>query len=191
MKKTSMQRMTSAALLVAMGIIIPMFSPLKIVIEPASFTLASHVPIFMSVFISPATAVAVTIGTALGFFLGGFPITIVLRAASHIVFVLCASYYLKYYKDITQSPFKTRVFSFIIGLIHTICEVIVVSFFYFGGSFGDGYYDQGFLYSVIYIIGIGGLVHSMVDFEIAFFITKAITKKREIALMFGSINYDS
>jgi niacin transporter len=49
--------MTIAALLSAIGIIIPMFSPIKLVIEPASFTFASHVPIFIAMFISPVVAI--------------------------------------------------------------------------------------------------------------------------------------
>ena len=58
--------MVIAALLCAIGIIIPLFSPLKIILEPMSFTLASHVPTFLAMFISPVTAIFVSIGTAIG-----------------------------------------------------------------------------------------------------------------------------
>ena len=68
----SVQKLTTAALLIAIGIIIPMFSPLKILIEPASFTLASHVAVMLAMFISPGVAGAVAVGTTLGFFFGGF-----------------------------------------------------------------------------------------------------------------------
>ena len=191
MKRASVQRMTSAALLIALGVIIPMFSPIKIVIPPASFTLASHVPIFMAMFISPATAIAVTIGTTFGFFLGGFPITIVLRAASHIIFVCIGAYYLSRNPDITQSPVKRRIYSLIIGLVHTIAEVVVVSFFYFGGGVSADYYNQGFFYSVILLVGLGGLIHSMFDFEIAWIITRAISKQDEVSQLFSSITFPS
>ena len=40
-RDTKLQTMVVAALLCAIGIVIPMFAP-KIVLEPASFTLASH-----------------------------------------------------------------------------------------------------------------------------------------------------
>jgi len=56
-----------SALLCAVGIIIPMFSPLRFVIEPASFTLGSHIATFIAMFISLPVAIAVSLGTSLGF----------------------------------------------------------------------------------------------------------------------------
>lgn len=47
---------------------IPMFSPLKIVIPPASFTVASQVAVFIAMFISPAVGISVALGTTLGIF---------------------------------------------------------------------------------------------------------------------------
>lgn len=187
MKKLSLKRMTSAALLVALGIIIPTFSPLKIVIEPASFTLASHVPIFMAMFISPATALAVAIGTTVGFFMGGFPIVVVLRAASHILFVTLGSYYLKKSPQITVSPARLRVFSFAIGVIHAAGEVAVSSLFYFGNRMTSGYYQNGFVYSILLLVGVGTVIHSMIDFEISWLLTKAICKDSNVAALFSGI----
>jgi niacin transporter len=86
--KIDLKTMITAALLCAVGIIIPILSPVKFVMEPASFTLASHVALFIAMFISPFTAAIVAVGTSLGFLLGGFPIVIVARAATHIVFAL-------------------------------------------------------------------------------------------------------
>lgn len=68
MKTNSVKRLTISALLIAMGIIIPMVMP-RITIGPASFTLASHVPVFIAMFISPVVAIAVSLGTGFGFFL--------------------------------------------------------------------------------------------------------------------------
>ena len=41
MKRTKTYQLALAGMLIAVGIIIPTFSPIKIIIEPASFTLAS------------------------------------------------------------------------------------------------------------------------------------------------------
>lgn len=95
MSSQKLYRLVVAALLCAVGILIPMFSPIKVTIEPASFTLASHVAIFLAMFVSPGVAVSVSVGTTLGFFLAGFPITVVMRAASHIVFALVGSLYIQ------------------------------------------------------------------------------------------------
>ena len=41
------QNLTLSAVLTAFSILIPMIMPVKVIIGPASFTLASHVPIFI------------------------------------------------------------------------------------------------------------------------------------------------
>ncbi|MEG2915982.1 MAG: hypothetical protein RR839_06035, partial [Oscillospiraceae bacterium] len=69
------KNMVISALLCALGIVIPMFFP-KIVLPPASFTLASHVPIFIAMMLSPSIAVTVAIGTTFGFLLSGLPIIV-------------------------------------------------------------------------------------------------------------------
>ena len=76
MNRNNSSSMVISALLCAIGIIIPIISPLKITLEPASFTLASHVAIFIAMFISPASALFVAAGTAAGFMIAGFPIAV-------------------------------------------------------------------------------------------------------------------
>jgi len=71
-KHNRLFQLTASALLCAIGIVIPIFSPVKIILGPASFTLASHVAIFIAMFISPACAAVVALGTTFGFFIGGF-----------------------------------------------------------------------------------------------------------------------
>lgn len=168
MSSQKLYRLVIAALLCAVGILIPMFSPIKITIDPASFTLASHVAIFLAMFISPGVAIAVSIGTTLGFFLAGFPITVVMRAASHIVFAIVGSLYIQKHADVALHPSKpaSLFFSFLIGALHGLCEVLVILPFYFGGSMA-AYQAKGFFVSVVLLVGVGSIVHSMVDFAIA------------------------
>lgn len=172
-KKT--QQLVIAAVLCAVGILIPTISPLKIVIEPASFTLASHVAVFIAMFISPGVAVGVAVGTALGFLLGGFPMTIVARAASHFVFAFGGAIFLKKKSDWMDSAHKTIVFSLVISVVHAICEVLVVLPFYVSGQGVDG-----ILYPVFGLVGIGTIIHSMIDFYIAYFIWHTIKKSTRI-----------
>ena len=77
-KKT--QFMTMTALLTAIAILIPIIMPFKIVIPPASYTLGSHIPIFIAMFLSPLMAAFVIIASSLGFLMAGYPMVIVLRA---------------------------------------------------------------------------------------------------------------
>ena len=99
-KSKSLYHLVLAGVLCAIGIIIPMFSPIKIRIDPMSFTLASHVAVFLAMFISPAVGAAVALGTTLGFFLGGFSLPIVLRALSHIIFVALGAIYLQRHPEL-------------------------------------------------------------------------------------------
>ena len=86
MKSKNINQLVLAGVLCGIGIVVPMLMP-KIVIGPMSFTLASHVAIFIAMFISPKLAAVVCLGTTLGFFMTT-PVIIALRAASHICFAL-------------------------------------------------------------------------------------------------------
>ncbi|HHV10553.1 MAG TPA: hypothetical protein GXX75_09795 [Clostridiales bacterium] len=154
--------MTTAALLSAVGILIPLISPIKIQIEPASFTLASHVPIIIAMFISPAVAAVVALVTSFGFLIAGFLPVVVFRALTHIVFAMIGAFILKKNGNILNS-FKTAIpFVLLITIIHAVCEVIVSSIFYFKGQS-----TSSFLVMVIGLVGLGTLVHGTIDFIIA------------------------
>lgn len=168
-----LQTMTIAALLSAIGILIPMYAP-KIVIPPASYTLASHVPIFIAMFISPFVAIAVAIISGFGFLIAGFPLVIVLRAFSHIVFATVGGFILKKYGNLLSTTKSTVLFSLFVSLIHAVFEVGVVTFFYWGTAMPSTYYDKGYLATVIGLVGVGTIIHSMVDFTIALFVWKPI-----------------
>ena len=183
MKASAIQKMTASALLIAVGIVVPLFMPIRVVLEPASFTLASHVAIFLAMMLSPAIAVAVSLGTTIGFFFGGFPIVVVYRAATHLIFAVAGAVWLKKAPYILASPLDSRKFSLAIGLIHAAAEVMVVGAFYFGGSMGSHYYEQGFLRSVMLLVGVGSAVHSMVDFELALVIYRALGHNRDFVAL--------
>ncbi|MBO0473150.1 niacin transporter [Enterococcus sp. DIV0840] len=185
MKKNSVRHLTISALLVAMGIIIPMVMP-RITIGPASFTLASHVPVFLAMFFSPGVAIAVSLGTGFGFFLSATPI-IALRALSHLFFAVIGAFYLQKHPTIvlTKSKFvlfngRFQLFNFVIGLIHSAAELAVVSVFYTMGNMPETYYSQGYMYSIFLLMGIGGLIHSLIDYNIAYFVANALSKQFDI-----------
>ncbi|MDN5315142.1 MAG: niacin transporter [Clostridiales bacterium] len=186
MNRNRLVKMVTAAMLIAVSIAIPMFSPFKIILEPASFTLASHVAIFIAMFISPAVAISVAAGATLGFLLGGFPIVIVLRAASHLIFVAIGAILLQKRPQLMENKVKLIGFAFIISVIHAVSEVLVVMPFYFGSSMPEGYYARGFLLTVIGLVGVGTVVHSLVDFAIARAVWAAVRKASGKSIVAGS-----
>jgi len=161
-RKSNVFKLTATAVLIAVGVLIPMVAP-RIVIGPASYTLASHVAIFIAMFISPSVAVGVTLGTTIGFFFGGFPLVIVFRAASHIVWALPGAIYLSRVDKFNISWVRLRVFSFVIAVVHAVAEVAAVAIFYLGAGFP---YGVGAAW-ILGFIGLGTVIHSMVDLEIA------------------------
>ena len=186
MKTNSVKRLTISALLIAMGIIIPMVMP-RITIGPASFTLASHVPVFIAMFISPVVAIAVSLGTGFGFFLSATPI-IALRALSHLIFAVIGAVILQKHPEIlinkegkfTLLNGKLQLFNVGIGVIHSAAELVVVSVFYTMGNLPGTYYTAGFMYSIFLLRGVGGLIHSLVDFSIAYFLASTLSKHVDI-----------
>ncbi|HFD6465642.1 TPA: hypothetical protein ACF5NR_002788 [Enterococcus hirae] len=185
MKKKSVRSLTISALLIAMGVIIPMVMP-KIMIPPASFTLASHVPIFIAMFFSPGIAITVALGTTFGFLLTT-PVIIALRALSHLIFAVIGSWYLQKKPEIvlkngqfTLANWRFQCFNFVIGIIHSIAEMLVVSVFFFVGNMPETYYSEGYFYTVFILMGIGGLIHSLVDYNIAYFVAGTLSKYFDI-----------
>jgi niacin transporter len=163
--------LTTAALLTALAILIPQVMP-KIVIPPASFTLASHVPIMIGMLISPAVAVVVSLGSTLGFLISGLPIEITFRAATHVIFALIGSLFLWKHRDYTQG-LKFQLFNVVIAIIHTLAEVAII---YLLLTTGFSHLDGRNLSSLLLVLGIGGFIHSLIDFNIALFLARAIHK---------------
>lgn len=178
MRKNSVRKLTIAALLIAMGVIIPMIMP-KIVIGPASFTLASHVPLFAAMFFSPQIAVAVALGTAFGFLLTA-PFIIALRALSHVIFAIIGSLYLQKHPEIVNNNKKFQWYNVWIGLIHALAELIVVAVVLIGGNQAQTVYEGNFLLFIFGFIGIGGLIHSLIDYNIALFVMRPLSKNFDI-----------
>ena len=173
----STQNLTITGLLTAIGIFIPLIMPFKVVIGPASFTLGSHVPVNMAMFRKPSTAAIVAVGTAIGFMMAGFPIIIVARALTHLVFAALGAFYLQKAPRTLVKTSSRTIFSLIINSIHGLGEVAIV---YILTATGVTPPSDGFMYTLIVLIGIGTLIHGMVDFEIAYQITKAIEKRAKL-----------
>lgn len=163
--------MVVAALLSAVGILIPMVMP-RFVIEPMSYTLASHVPVFLAMFISPVVGLAVTMVSSIGFFLAGFSPVVVLRALSHLLFVFLGAWLLLKREGLLKTTQGIVGFGLLTGLVHAAAEVIVVTFFYVGGSLPSAFAQHGYWRSVMLLVGVGTVVHSLVDFALALLIWK-------------------
>lgn len=110
-------------------------------------------------------------------------------AACIISFDFCCDWFLVFAKE-TRNRFKNgqftlanwrfQSFNFVIGIIHSIAEMLVVSVFFFVGNMPETYYSEGYFYTVFILMGIGGLIHSLVDYNIAYFVAGTLSKYFDI-----------
>jgi niacin transporter len=176
-RNENVMRLAVAALLVAVGILIPMFMPLKLYILPMSFTLASHVAIFIAMFISPVVAFAVTIGTTVGFVFSGLPMDVWLRALSQVVWAVLGSMWLKANPDILYKPVPSTLFCLVVAVVHGALEVMVIFCLYFGGFGGvaEKFQESGYLV-IFLLVGAGTLIHSCIDYALSLLVWRPIRK---------------
>lgn len=179
-QRLRIRNLTLSAILTAFGILIPIIMPVKLVLGPASFTLASHVPLFMAIFISPAVAVSVALGTAAGFFLSGFGPIIVARALTHVIFALVGALLIKKHPQLLKKP--RHIFLLALGLnaLHGLFE--------FGAVIGLTWTDQlssAYLYSMLGLIGLGSMVHGMIDFYLALYCWRLFLGKEKASSTSG------
>ncbi len=181
-RSQSIYRLAVAALLCAVGIMIPMVMPAKIYIPPMSFTLASHVAIFLAMCISPGIALAVSLGTTVGFVFSGLPMDVWLRALSHVVWAVGGALWLKKYPDTFYSAGSNVLFCGATALVHAILELVVVFALYLGGLSGmvEKFASGGFT-SIILLVGVGTFLHSCVDYAISLLVWRPIRKVGGVA----------
>ncbi|NMM62769.1 ECF transporter S component [Clostridium sp. P21] len=159
----NIKRLTYSGLLTALAIVIPLtLGFLKIQIGPFSATLAAHVPLFISMFLGPFSAVMVGIGSALGFLVSS-PAVIAARAFMHTFVGLTGALLIK--KGV---PFSKVIF--ITAPIHAILEAVAVIPFGFT------------MYKVLVVVGVGSFLHHMVDGMIAFALVAALAKNLRLDL---------
>ncbi|CYV69826.1 hypothetical protein [Streptococcus suis] len=171
--KNSVKQLSISAILTAFAILIPLMMPIKIIIGPASYTLASHIPLFISMFISPATAIFVALGSSLGFFLAGFPIVIVFRALTHLFFLTVGAVLVKRLPILMDSK-RFLLLGIGLNLLHGLGEYIVVMVLTSGQQTSVTYWI-----TMLGLVGVGSAIHGLLDFSLAYYFWK-ILKERKI-----------
>lgn len=167
----STKQLVYAALLIALGALIPAVMP-KIDTGIASYTLGSHVPVMLAMFISPVTTILVAIGTAISYLLTSTPV-VAARALSHLIFAIIGSFMIQKNSNIIKTSKEETKFNVFIGLIHIAFECLVVAVVLFQGTESL----EAVLTTLFIAIGLGGFIHSFIDF----FITAKVAKALKLA----------
>lgn len=146
------------AILTSLALLIPLAFGgfLGITLPPFSATLASHVPVMIAMTISPLTALTVAAGSALGFLIKLGPV-IAARASVHMVFGFLGA--LLYKKGMGL----TKILILMLP-VHALLEALIVI------PFGFTLYNAGV------VIGVGTVLHHIMDSIITIFIAGLLTK---------------
>lgn len=161
--KMNTKKLTIAALLTALAIIIPFVVVFKVVIPPFTATLGSHVPMFIAMLMGPQIAIMVGLGSALGFFLN-LGAVVGLRALMHVFIGVAGA-------KLIENGMSFGKAAFITAPLHGLLEaLIVVPFIGFDA------------YQVLIITGVGTILHHGADAVIAGLIIKFLEKSKTISL---------
>ncbi|MBO3642382.1 hypothetical protein [Streptococcus suis] len=170
--KNSVKQLSISAILTAFAILIPLMMPIKIIIGPASYTLASHIPLFIAMFISLATAIFVALGSSLGFFLAGFPIVIVFRALTHLFFLTLGAVLVKRFPILMDSK-RFLLLGIGLNLLHGLGEYIVVMVLTSGEQTSATYWI-----TMLGLVGVGSAIHGLLDFSLAYYFWKMLKDRK-------------
>ncbi|MCD2346518.1 ECF transporter S component [Clostridium guangxiense] len=156
--KTNIKKLTFSALLTALAIVIPVVFGgfLRITIPPFSATLASHVPMFIAMLISPEVAIIVGIGSAFGFLITATPV-IAARALTHAAVGFVGAILIRRGVSFRKTIALTAP-------VHAILEALIVIPFGFTA------------YNAIIVVGIGTILHHFADGVISSIFASSIEK---------------
>ena len=152
------------AILTALAIMIPVAfgGVLGVYIPPFSATLASHVPLMLGMLISPAIAAAVGVGSAIGFLIKLANPVIAARAAMHTIVGYTGAVLVR--KGI---PYPLALL--ITAPVHGFLEALIVV------PFGFDLYKAGV------VVGVGTVLHHLVDSGIAITVLGMLRSARRLA----------
>lgn len=148
------------ALLVSLSLVIPLAwgGFLMVAIPPFSATLASHVPLFLSMLVNPAVAVMVGFGSAVGFTLRLSPV-IGARAAMHIAVGYLGARLVR-----SGRPYWLALL--LVLPVHALMEALIVL------PFGFSLHRAGV------VVGVGTALHHLADAGISLGLVRVLSQTR-------------
>lgn len=128
------KKMVISALLVGLSIVIPYISLPVLPIPEFSVTLFAHLAILIAMFMGVEVAVFAGLGSILGFYLKGMPPVVVMRAASHLIFLILGALMLK---KMHGKNWHVVLIGIITGVVHALAEAIIVAFWFKSNSISN------------------------------------------------------
>lgn len=128
------KKLVVSALLVGLSVVIPYLSLPVVPMPEFSVTLFAHLAIIIAMFMGVEVAVFAGLGSALGFYLKGVPLVVVMRAASHIIFLVVGALMLK---KMHGKKWHVVLIGIITGVVHALAEAVIVAFWFKSSSISN------------------------------------------------------
>ena len=97
------------------------------------------------------------------------------EAASHICFALLGAVLIRKIPEIIEKPLPSTVFNGGLAFVHALAEVAVVSPFFLAGSiFKPEQLADGYVMSVLVLVGVGTFLHSLIDYTVSIMLWKPV-----------------
>lgn len=164
-KRMSTKKLVVSALLVGLSVVIPYLSLPVVPIPEFSVTLFAHLAIIIAMFMGVEVAIFAGLGAVLGFYLKGVPLVVVMRAASHLIFLIVGALMLK---NMRGKKWYLVLIGIITGIIHALAEAIIVAFWFKSSSISNTF----FIGAPIFFL------HHAFDFTMAVFVYTALSKAK-------------
>lgn len=139
-----------------------------------SFTPFSHLFIFIGMYLTPVSGILVAVGTFIGFLIKSAAPVVLMRAGSHILFVLVGALLLR--RVNINKPFGMFLFLLVTAIVHAAAETACVYL-----AIGINIPLDPSKTSILYIWGATfgmTIIHSCADAVAAYFLSKLLSKNR-------------
>ena len=103
-----------SSIVIGMSILIPFYTPFKLIIPPASYILFSYIPVFLALYYSRRLALSAVLCMSIALYSTHFPLSIVAECLSHLLLAIIGSTCIKNHASILNSirsyiPFCMRM----------------------------------------------------------------------------------
>lgn len=161
-----------SSIVIGISILIPFYTPFKLVIPPASYILFSYVPVFLALYYSWRLALFAVLCMSIALYSTHYPLSIVAECLSHLLLAIIGSTYIKNHADVLNS-----VRSYIPFCIRMACLVALgemgVSMLIF---FIKHDITPNTIFVALILVGGVALVHSFIEGMIGYILYKVINK---------------
>ena len=159
-----------SSIVIGMSILIPFYTPFKLVIPPASYILFSYVPVFLALYYSRRLALSSVLCMSIALYSTHYPLSIVAECLSHLLLAIIGSTYIKNYADTLNSVRSYLPFCIRMACLVALGEMGVSMLIFFIKH--D--ITPNTIFVALILVGGVALVHSFIDGIIGYILHKVI-----------------